>query len=312
MHTFFRICLGLFTLVTAARWLGDPEGKRYEPLLAMAGAALLLGDILFDRLRRKGGEDDVLTSATPPASSPVPSPAALTRNRLEPFRAGNTAAFCAERFAQAFPGVRGARWFEGKAGAERLAVLLETPLRFQDGAGVVAPLWRFDGEGGSEIDKFSRLDAARRVLLETLEFDVDAVAAVHAPDYKQIFVYVQTGRDRPVGVNPITQASIDGMTERWGYAWEEYALFRGTAISLKEFDDGATVVLGKPVSLGDEASRRTRYLTPYSFLIAAHGSRINNPDFDVNLNSLLRRIRQDRSALAELELAVRALPYRDE
>jgi hypothetical protein len=65
----------------------------------------------------------------------------------------------------------------------------------------------------------------------------------------------------------------------YGYAREEYGLFEGKPITREEFDDGSAVIGGEVVRTRG-AKLRSRYLTPYNFVVAAKLSPYNSRKFD--------------------------------
>ena len=52
--------------------------------------------------------------------------------------------------------------------------------------------------------------------------------------------------------------------------------------------------MGKSVSISDKSELRVRHLTEYNFVIAAKGSVYNNPQFDLNSNSMLWKMMERR------------------
>ncbi len=203
-----------------------------------------------------------------------------------PYLHESSTGFFSGRFTLAFPGVRGIEWFERKDAIIRLQALLKKPLIFRlrrPDRGWIKPIWWWrDGE--LQIDSSVLLND-ETLLLNSMELVIDRVAAVHSLSYPHLFVYVITKPSEPTGIYDIPMLTKD--TERFGYSYEEFAVFRGRHVTREHYDDGATVIDGKLTQLKDEAELRVRYLTPYNFVIAAHNSPINNGAFDRRRRKLL-------------------------
>lgn len=238
------------------------------------------------------------------ASNPEPS---RWKRSKEPFPGSSTALFH-DRFASAFPGVREPRWFTDPADIQRrLTRLLAPPLTFANGA----PFWWW-ADGNLHIEKFEHVEG-RRYLMDVHELEIVRIAAVPGRGYWGDFVYVEVAPMPPTGANPNT--APEDIARRVGYRGyddEEYGLVDGRiAISRGEYDDGAAEIDGDLVDTIGRAALRVRYLTPYSFLLAANGSPINNNDFDLVLPKLLRAVLADDKAFEQLVRAVEQLPRRE-
>jgi hypothetical protein len=97
----------------------------------------------------------------------------------------------------------------------------------------------------------------------------------------------------------------------WGYHYEEYGLVDGShKVSRPEYDDGAAVIEGEIRDTAGRQELRIRYTTPYNFLIAPHGSPINNKDFDHTLERLLNDVLTTGEGLEDLAKEVLRLPRR--
>jgi len=212
--------------------------------------------------------------------------------------------FFSHRFGQAFPGVRGIQWFRDPAEAvERLSLLFTEPFFFRDSR----PMWWWR-TGDMHIDAFSIL-SPDTILVDFQEFVIDEIAAVNAGAYHQAFLYIKTKPSQPSGLH--VHANIQEQVDYWGYAREEFALFRGKPVTRAEYDDGAAVIDGKVVDLNGEAQLRVKYLTPYNLIIAPQDSPINNNRFDQERVELLNRILKDESTLEEMTAAILKLPKRE-
>lgn len=229
--------------------------------------------------------------------------AATNEDALPSMRGESSTVFFSSRFSDAFPGVRGIQWFREPAEAvERLRILFRDPFVFQESI----PIWWWR-TGEMHIGSFDVL-AADTVLLDHQELVIDELAAVNAGGYYQSFVYIKAKPSEPTGL--YAPASVQAQVEHWGYAREEFGLFRGRPVSRAEYDDGSAVIDGKVVDMDHEAKLRVRYVTPYNLLIAPHDSPINNNRFDQQRNELLNAILRGEASLDTLVGAVLQLPKR--
>jgi len=215
----------------------------------------------------------------------------------------------AERFSQAFPGVRGiethidAQIIEG-----RLEKLLHQPLVYSDGT----PIWWWR-DGNLQIESFKNLGGGL-YLMDGYELQIRKIAAVNPGPYDRSFVYVETDTMPPTGLYKHTDNRIAEVARgegEWGYYWEEYGIVDGVHfVSRAEVDDGAAVIEGHLEDIRGRTEVRTRYVTPYNLVIAAHGSPINNPKFDRRLVEILDSMLKGEDRLHELFDEVLRLPKR--
>lgn len=128
-------------------------------------------------------------------------------------------------------------------------------------------------------------------------------------DYKQLFVYVESERLPPTGLDSHILENYDHIKDLSGYVDEEYVLYKGEhRITRAEYDDGACVLMGKPVKLDGECELRLRYLSPYNMVICANDSSLNQSSFDAALKEHMNALLDDKSRLPELIESVRSLP----
>jgi hypothetical protein len=125
----------------------------------------------------------------------------------ERFRDSSTNWFHSERFAMAFPGLRGSvEISDPDKAVERLAILLAKPLKWiwQDdeysGPGA-SPIWWWRGGSSMPID-YCTMVGTNEILLDYQELPIRRVVAVNAGAYWQSFVYVEVGAKPPTGVYP--------------------------------------------------------------------------------------------------------------
>lgn len=220
---------------------------------------------------------------------------------------GHSTVFFAERFAQAFPGVRDIAWFENSEEINmRLLKLLEAPLTFSG----INPIWWWRG-GNLHIEHFSNMGDGL-FLMDVYELRIRHIAAVNSGGYDRSFVYVEAEAMTPTGVHNYDDEKIEESVKVFGYCSQEYGLVGSdTAVTRAEYDDGAALINGKLVDIRGKAKLRVRYLSPYNFVIAAHGSPINNGKFDGRLKELLNSMLRGEDVMEDLSRDVLSLPKHD-
>jgi hypothetical protein len=229
------------------------------------------------------------------------NPFSQSENELPSIDGKISTSFFSERFAHAFPGVRGTSWFRRPQEAiSRLNVLLENPVVFKEDC----PIWWW-GDGEMEIRSYNQAGPTF-VILNGKELEIDEVAAVNAGAYHQQFIYIRSKACSPTGLYDYTY--IDAAVEETGYASEGFGLFRGRPIRYEELEDGATVIDGVPVRLNGEGQFRERFLTPYNLIIAPAGSPIGNSKFDQSRREIMKMILQGKASLDDFTDAVLKLP----
>lgn len=225
----------------------------------------------------------------------------------------NSTTFFSDRFSSAFPGIRGVTWFENQNEAiQRLSKLLEPPLVFElkDGTSRHHPVWwwRF---GNNHIESFEVL-SKDTILLDCYELKIDKIAAVNAGSYYQCFIYLQAKAMEPIGLYEHDKESIESAVDQIGYSTEEYAIMNNThLVTRAEYDDAAAFRNGELIQSDGNSKSRVRYITPYNILIAAHGSPINNSNFDLTLKQKMNGILRGESTLEELIEEILTLPKRE-
>jgi predicted nucleotidyltransferase len=221
---------------------------------------------------------------------------------------GSSTVLFHERFAGAFPGVRGTSWFEDeKQIAMRLEALLKAPLVFAEGT----PIWWWRG-GNLQIERFVRLETGI-FLLNYEELAIRRIGAVPGRTYARDFVYVETNAMEPTGLYERSPEDIRRSIQSTGYDYEEYGLYSGRHLLTRgEYDDGAAVIDGSLVETAGNSVLRIRYITPYNFIIAPIGSPVNNATFDDRLEQLLNEALHGNreEAIARLREEIHKLPLR--
>lgn len=243
--------------------------------------------------------------ATPEASEEV---APVTRHRLDKMPASSGEELFSQRFAKAFPGVRGEQWFENEEEiASRLTTFFAPPIKFIDGH----VSWWFRGGSCLHIENFEHIEG-RRYLMDINELNIGRVCAVNQGIYYRCWIYVETLPDVASGAYPPPDDERRREIMAWqGYIDEEFGLVDdGSCVTRAEYDDGATVADGKPIDLSGRVQLRARYLTPYNFILAPNGSPINNPQAEQELAGYLNALLRGEDVFDDMAQAIRRLPRR--
>lgn len=192
----------------------------------------------------------------------------------------------AQRFSDAFPGVRGIAWFDGDDTIrERFARLLSRPLEFEDGT----PIWWSRGPSNLQITSYA--EAPDCLLINGDEMKIVRVAAVNPASYKNCFVYIEVDPLPPIGIYQGTLESIAEVAaggSPFAYYWEEYGLVDGIhLVTRAEADDGSAMIDGRLQSLRGRMQIRSRYVTKYNLIIAAAGAPLMDMSYDYTLEGHL-------------------------
>ena len=213
--------------------------------------------------------------------------------------------FFSYRFGKAFPGVRGIKEFSNpKECVDRLQILLKKPL---SGKNLRGPIWWFRGSGNCDISRFERV-TDDKFLMDGDEIKVKRIVVYAAGEYYKKFVYVETYPEEETGLYTKDDALVEEWTEKYGYYYEEYAEYENKKVTRAEYDDGAAVIDGKVVDLNGKAKLRTRYITPYNFIICAHFNPMNSSVYDDMLEKLLNGILKGQNSVEEIVEAVKKMP----
>ena len=182
----------------------------------------------------------------------------------------DTLHFFESRLACSFPGVHGLKWFNTPhVAVDLLLRLLSQPLTFSLPDAYYHPIWWFRGPYNNPVQRVAKLTSTK-LLLDEHELEVERVA-VYRQTPSRSFVYVETSRESAVHPEYDEPSYIARALGRSGFAREEYALLGHRPITRDEYDDGHADLDGQVVSAAN-AEFRIRYLTPYSFLLAAQFS----------------------------------------
>lgn len=209
------------------------------------------------------------------------------------------------RFGKAFPGVRGIKEFTNpKECVDRLQILLKKPL---NGKKLGGPIWWIRGSGNCDISRFERV-TDDKFLMDGDEIKVKRIVVYAAGEYYKKFVYVETYPEEETGLYTKDDALVEEWVEKYGYYYEEYAEYENKKVTRTEYDDGAAVIDGKVVDLNGKAKLRTRYITPYNFIICAHFNPMNSSVYDDMLGKLLNGILKGQNSVEEIVGAVKKMP----
>lgn len=158
--------------------------------------------------------------------------------------------------AKAFPGQRGLCIYNGKEAVYRLGLIFSN--------NVSNLFWWRRGSYDSPIKHFEKLSSTK-ILFDITEYEIDFIS-VYKSRYKgRSFIYVETKADKPTG---LYQIDIENQINRFGYASEEYAIYKSKFITREEYDDGAIKgKQGKIIDTDNKAQLRVRYLTKYNYII---------------------------------------------
>lgn len=222
--------------------------------------------------------------------------AAAAAPRLPTLRGAHSTVVFAQRFGDAFPGVRGTAWFEGDDTIrQRLARLLARPLEFEDGS----PIWQSRGPSNLQISSYA--EAPDCLLINNNEMKIVRVAAVNPASYKYNFVYVEVDPLPPIGIyerTPEWIAEAAAGNSPFPYYWEEYGLVDGIhLVTRAEADDGSAMIEGKLQSLRGRLEVRGRYVTKYNFIIAAGGAPLMDSSYDYTLEGHLNALLKGKDRL---------------
>lgn len=201
--------------------------------------------------------------------------------------------FFHHRFCDAFPGFNaGYREFRSKRDIiNRLKILLASPLTFDkgDGYGIDStPIWWFRGSSAMHIKRFEVLKR-RRILLDYDELIIDKVIAHRGHSYYQDFVYLECKADKATGLYEHNQLTLENFFNEGKEYKEEYGILKNRFISRQDYDDGSTILNGKPVkTIGAEL--RSRTLIKYNFIICAKFAPYNCDEFSRNSKEYFRQL----------------------
>ena len=279
------------SLSDLARRFATRRGGRGEPCSLSSKDQILLSELILDAA--------IQLEARAAAMAAEPKRPSLKGER-------STVHF-AKRFAAAFPGVRGIKWFD-KADdiRQRLERLLEEPLEYEDGT----PIWWT--RGNSNLHVSSAKMVGDILVINDDEMKIRRVAAVNPGAYKYNFVYLDVAPLPPTGIYEHTEDRIAELAREEGpfpYYWEEYGVVAGKhLITRSELDDGSAVIEGKLQSISNRVSYRGRYVTNYNCILAGGGAPIMDHSYDERLEKHLNAMLKGDNRLEAMAMEVNRLP----
>lgn len=213
--------------------------------------------------------------------------------------------FFSYRFGKAFPGIRKVKEFNNpKECVDRLKVLLKPPL---SGEKLGDPIWWLRGGRNSEIGEI-KIVSNDKILMDGQEIKVKRIIACPMDRYYKKFVYVESYPEEPTGLYEMDKSLLKEFKKSDGFLNEEYAVFKGKKIDRAEYDDGATIIDGKPVELDMTAEIRIRYITAYNFVICAKFNPMNNHIYDNEIESLLNGMIENKKTIDDFIKYVEKIP----
>lgn len=260
---------------------------------------LMLSEIIFDIAAKSHFKKEKTSTVTAtPKAKTLPS-----------INGMDSTVFFSDRFSQAFPGVRTVKIYDDPNDIkQRLNRLFMEPLVFAE----TTPIWWWRN-GNLQIYRFKDLGNGD-YLMNDEELRIKKIAAVYGGQYFRSFVYIEACAMEPTGLYESTPERIEANRpgqDGFGYYWEEYGIVDGKhLVTAGEAEDGAAMIDGELQDTLGRTEKRTRYVTPYNFVVAAHGSPINNPDFDADLEKILNGMLGGTSTIDELVEAIQKLPKR--
>ena len=267
------------------------RGGRGEPGPLSSNDQLLLSELILDAAIR------LEARAAAIAAEP----------KLPSLKGEHSTVHFGKRFAAAFPGVRGIKWFDDPDDIrQRLEVLLKQPLEFDDGT----PIWWTRGSANLHISSASMPGDVLVMNIE--EMRIRRLAAVSPASYKYSFVLLEVAPLPPMGIYEHTKDRVAEIAQGQGpfpYYWEEYGVVDGKHIITRgEFDDGAAVIEGKLQPVAGRVLLRSRYVTDYNCIICGGGAPIMDRSYEGRLERHLNAMLRGDDRLEEMARDVTRLP----
>ena len=195
------------------------------------------------------------------------------------------AAILNARLGDAFPGLRDVARYKGEDAVDRLMVLLREPLSISH----IKPFYWVRGDFNGHVSKFEKIDSKRVLLNDVDVLNIDYIVAVRkfSAQYKN-FIYIQTMPEEPTGLYNDNE-NLENLKSLFGFSYEKYGVWKDKVIPYAEYEDGSTIIDGKPVSLHGVQLRK-RYTSSYNFILCNQDHTFNKAILDTNLSILLNGI----------------------
>lgn len=210
------------------------------------------------------------------------------------------------RLSQAFPGVRGIKWFNNSQKViKRLEILLRVPLDLEKKNN---PIWWFRGYQCLQIEKCKFL-SEEKFIMGNIECLVDRICVYRSSRYDRSFVYVELKAEESVGAYQHDENYITRMIKNLGYADEEYGIYKEHLITKEEFDDGAIFINNELINFESrDIELRVRFLSKYNFIICAIFNPINSNDADEFFEDHLNGMLNNKRSIEQMVDFVEKLP----
>jgi len=210
--------------------------------------------------------------------------------------------FFHHRLCDAFPGFsHGYQEFKSKRDIRnRLKILLAPTLVFDKGEGHGidrTPIWWFRGGSAGQVKRFEILNR-QKVLLNYDELIIEKIVAFRGYSYYQDFVYVQCKSEKATGLYEHNQLTLENSFDEGGTYQEEFAIFKNKFISRQDYDDGSTIINGKPVKTTG-AELRCRTLIKYNFIICAKFAPYNCHEFSATSKEYFKNLLKNKITFDE-------------
>jgi hypothetical protein len=145
------------------------------------------------------------------------------------------------------------------------------------------------------------------VVMNHDELKIKRIAAYNSSAYYQAFIYVEAAAMDPTGVNDLDDGYIARMMERNAYAFEEFGWLNGEVFR-PEFHDDGFMEKDNEITSVSGSERRTRYITPYNFLLVPKTSQLNRYERDDDVERMLNDILTGRSGPQVIANYIEPLP----
>ena len=136
---------------------------------------------------------------------------------------------------------------------------------------------------------------------------IEKIVAFRGNSYYQDFVYVQCKADKSTGLYEHNQLNLENSLDEGDEYQEEFAIFKNKFISRQDYDDGATIINGKPVkTIGAEL--RSRTLIKYNFIICAKFAPYNCREFSATSKEYFKNLLKNQITFEEFAKWMNSFP----
>lgn len=184
----------------------------------------------------------------------------------EKFEGYTSTSYFDMRLKQSFPDapINQLMRIDGKEAVDRLDFLFSDYKEFTNNDYI----WWFRGSDNA-IHHYQRVNDTK-IILDGSLYEISSIFIYSAQAYYRSFIYFSISPEELTGLYPTL--NIQQTIKEFGYAWEEYGIYKGRLIKNNDYYNGATLIDGSPKQLNGEAEIITHYVSDYNFLLAAGGS----------------------------------------